>query len=35
MAVIARRYLAEGISVEETARIIQHPVEFVEMCKGN
>lgn len=30
MAVIARRYLAEGYSVEETARIIQHPVELVE-----
>ena len=35
MAVIARRYLAEGISVEEAAKIIQHPVEFVEMCRGN
>ena len=30
MAVIARRYLAEGNSIEETARIIQHPVEFVQ-----
>ena len=30
MAVIARRYLAEGKSVEETAEIIQHPVEFVQ-----
>ena len=35
MTVIARRYLVEGISVEETAKIIQHPVEFVEICKGN
>lgn len=34
MAVIARRFLAEGYSVEETAQIIQHPMEFVEMCKG-
>lgn len=32
MAVIARRYLAEGRSVEETAEIIQHPVEFVKSC---
>ena len=32
MAVIARRYLAEGYSVEETAKIIQHPKEFVEYC---
>jgi catechol 2,3-dioxygenase-like lactoylglutathione lyase family enzyme len=30
MAVIARRYLAEGNSIEETAKIIQHPVSFVE-----
>ena len=29
MAVIARRYLNEGYSAEETAKIIQHPVEFV------
>ena len=32
MAVIARRYLAEGRSAEETAEIIQHPVEFVKSC---
>ena len=31
MAAIARRYLEEGHTVEETARIIQHPVEFVQM----
>lgn len=30
MAVIARRYLSEGNSTEETAKIIQHPVAFVE-----
>lgn len=29
MAAIAKRYLAEGKSVEETAAIIQHPIEFV------
>ena len=29
MAVIAKRYLNQGYSVEETARIIQHPIEFV------
>ncbi len=33
MAVIAKRYLAEGYSVEETANIIQHPVAFVKMCQ--
>lgn len=33
MAVIAKRYLHEGYSVEETSKIIQHPIEFVEMCK--
>ena len=34
MAVIARRYLSEGYSVGETAKVIQHPVEFVELCKA-
>jgi catechol 2,3-dioxygenase-like lactoylglutathione lyase family enzyme len=29
MAVIARRYIAEGRTLEETAEIIQHPVAFV------
>lgn len=33
MSVIAKRYLAQGYSIEETAKIIQHPVEFVKMCK--
>lgn len=33
MEVITRRYLSDGFSIEETAKIIQHPVEFVEMCK--
>lgn len=33
MAIIAKRYLGKGYSIEETAKIIQHPVEFVEMCK--
>jgi len=33
MAVIARRYLDEGYSVDETSTIIQHPREFVERCK--
>ncbi len=32
MEVIARRYIAEGRSIEETAEIIQHPVEFVRSC---
>ena len=30
MGVIAKRYLNQGLSVEETANIIQHPVEFVK-----
>lgn len=33
MAVIAKRYLAKGYSVEETSKIIQHPIEFLEMYK--
>ncbi len=33
MAVIAKRYLDEGYSIEETSKIIQHPIEFVKMCK--
>lgn len=33
MAVIAKRYLNDGYSVEETAEIITHPVEFVKMIK--
>ena len=33
MAVIAKRYLGEGFTVEETAKIIQHPIEFVEQFK--
>ncbi|WP_026478790.1 VOC family protein [Alkaliphilus transvaalensis] len=35
MKVIVRRYLGEGYSVEETAEIIQHPVEFVRMVEDN
>lgn len=33
MAVIAKRYLADGYSIEETSKIIQHPIEFVKMCR--
>lgn len=33
MAVIAKRYLNEGKSVEEVSKIIQHPVEFVSAVK--
>lgn len=32
MASIAIKLLKEGHSVEETAKIIQHPVEFVNFC---
>ncbi|MER0281990.1 VOC family protein [Clostridioides difficile] len=34
MEVIARRYLSEGHSVEETSKIIQHPIEFVKQCES-
>lgn len=33
MAVIARRFLAEGKSAEETAELIMHPLEFVIACR--
>ncbi len=33
MVVIARRYLAQGCSVAETAEMIQHPVAFVKAVK--
>lgn len=33
MAVIAKRYLDDGYSIEETSKIIQHPIEFVKMCR--
>lgn len=32
MAIIAKRYLSQGYTVEETAKEIQHPVEFVKQC---
>jgi len=32
MAVVAKRYLSEGYSVEETSAIIQHPIKFVKSC---
>jgi len=35
MATIARRFLAEGKTVEETARIIQHPESFVQAAADN
>lgn len=34
MAVIARRYLAQGLSAEETAKTIQHPIEFVRAVQA-
>jgi catechol 2,3-dioxygenase-like lactoylglutathione lyase family enzyme len=34
MALIAKRYLSEGFSAEETAKIIQHPVEFVQAVQS-
>lgn len=35
MAVIARRYLKEGLTAEETAKIIQHPIKFVKMVQAS
>ncbi|RPI81738.1 MAG: glyoxalase/bleomycin resistance/dioxygenase family protein [Chloroflexi bacterium] len=35
MVVIAKRYLANGNTVDETAKIIQHPVEFVKMVQSS
>lgn len=32
MVSVVRRFLAEGLSVEETAERTQHPVEFVRLC---
>ena len=32
MVIVARRYLLEGYSVEETSKIIQHPIDFVRSC---
>lgn len=34
MAVIAKRYLDGGLSVEETAKTIQHPIEFVKAVQS-
>jgi len=31
MVIVAQRYLKDGYSIEETAKIIQHPVEFVKL----
>lgn len=33
MTIIAKRYLNQGCSVEETAKIIMHPVDFVKRVK--
>lgn len=30
MIVVAKRYLKDGYSLEETAEIIQHPIEFIK-----
>jgi catechol 2,3-dioxygenase-like lactoylglutathione lyase family enzyme len=35
MIVVAKRLLDQGLSVEETAKIIQHPVEFVKNVSTN
>lgn len=32
MRSIARRYLKQGLSVEETAKRIMHPIDFVKSC---
>lgn len=35
MEVIVKRYLADGYSVEETAKIIQSPIEYVKDLQAN
>lgn len=35
MKVIAKRFLREGHSVEETAALIEHPILFVAQCQEN
>lgn len=32
MAAVVKRFLARGLSVEETAQRTQHPIEFVRAC---
>ena len=32
MSVIAKRFLKEGKTPEETAALIEHPLEFVQAC---
>jgi catechol 2,3-dioxygenase-like lactoylglutathione lyase family enzyme len=32
MVTVVRRFLTQGLSVEETAERTQHPVEFVRLC---
>jgi len=32
MVTVVRRFLTEGLSIEETAERTQHPVEFVKKC---
>jgi hypothetical protein len=34
MVVVAKRFLNQGFSVEETAKIIQHPVEFLRRVQA-
>lgn len=34
METVVRRFIAQGLSVEETAERTQHPVEFVKGCLG-
>ena len=33
MSLVVRRFLAQGLSEEETARRTQHPIEFVRACR--
>ncbi len=35
MAQIAKRFLSEGKTPEETAKIIQHPIDFIIACAKN
>jgi len=32
MVTVVKRFLAKGLSVEETSKITQHPIDFVKKC---
>lgn len=34
MCSVVRKFVAQGLSIEETSQITQHPIEFVKSCLG-